>query len=317
MDKNLEEFQSMGIFKIYVEAYKVTLSWKKIFSQIALALILPLAIISLAQIEITDLLKKNIEFNLNTALRAICGLFLVILSLLSTSAVVYTIACIYSSKEITFKKVMTAVPKVLKRLTVTFLWNFLIVFLYNLIVVVIIFLLAIVYLVLARIFSVQLDWSSPITILVTVIIVLIPYMIGAIYIGLVWYLASVVSILEDIRGIEAMKKGKALVKGKIWISLITAIPLQICNMVNLFAFSSLVVQGESLGMAGRVSLGIFCLVLLVIFVHFGRVIQTIIYFVCKSYHKENIDKSSLVCHLDGYHLGDYESLSRGEVDNPV
>ncbi|KAI3915784.1 hypothetical protein MKW92_053375 [Papaver armeniacum] len=317
MDIELEEFQSMGIFKIYREAYKVTLSWKQIFLQIGLALILPLAIISLAQIEIIELLKNNTEVNLNTAVRAICGIFLVIISLLSTSAVVYTIACIYSSKDVTFKKVMTAVPKVWMRLMVTFLWYFLIVILYNLIVVVIVFLLGVVSLVLARVFSFQLDWRSPITILVVVITVLIPYMIGAIYISLVWYLASVVSVLEDIRGIEAMKKGKALVKGKIWISFITAIPLQICSMINFFAFSSLVVQGESLGIVGRVSLGIFCLVLLVIFLHFGLVLQTIIYFVCKSYHKENIDKSSLVDHLDGYHLGDYESLSRGEAGNPV
>ncbi|KAI3921897.1 hypothetical protein MKX01_005586 [Papaver californicum] len=293
MDKDLEEFQFMGIFKIYREAYKVTLSWKKIFSQIALALILPLAIISLAQIEITDLLKNNIEFNLNTALRAICGIFLVIFSLLSTSAVVYTIPCIYSSKDITFKK----------SLMITFLWYFLIVILYNLIVVVIIFLLAIVSLVLAQIFSVQLDWRSPITIFVIVIIVLIPYMIGAIYISLVWYLASIVSILEDIRGIEAMKKGKALVKGKIWISFITAIPLLT------------VIWSTYLLLAG--CLGVFCLVLQVIFVHFGLVIQTIIYFVCKSHHKENIDMSSLVDHLDGYHLGDYESLSRDEAGNSV
>ncbi|KAI3849337.1 hypothetical protein MKW92_025887 [Papaver armeniacum] len=52
MDRKSKEFESMGIFDIYREAYKVTMSSKKIFSHIALALILPFALITLAQIEI-------------------------------------------------------------------------------------------------------------------------------------------------------------------------------------------------------------------------------------------------------------------------
>ncbi|KAI3879235.1 hypothetical protein MKW98_028802 [Papaver atlanticum] len=284
MDKDLEEFQSMGIFKFYKEAYSLTLSWKKIFSQIALALTLPLAIILLSQIEISHIQLKNnttVGFNLNTLFRAISWLVLVILSLPSTSAVVYTIACINFSKDtIAFKNVMTAVPKVWKRLMVTFLWFILIVFF-------------------------KPDYVTG--------ILLIPYSIGAIYISLVWYLASVISILEDIRGIKAVKKGKDLLKGKIWVAFITTIPLQICNMGFVYAFRSRVVNGESLAMGGRVSLGILCLVLLVIFFHFGLVIQTIIYFVCKSYHNENIDMSSLADHLDGY----YEPLGRDEAGNSV
>ncbi|KAI3952430.1 hypothetical protein MKX01_005297 [Papaver californicum] len=312
MDKDLEEFQFMGIFKIYREAYKVTLSWKKIFSQIALALILPLAIILLSQIEISHILLKNntiVGFNLNTLLGAICWLFLAILSLLSTSGVVYTIACIYSSKGIiTFKNVMNAVPKVWKRLMVTFLWFVLIEFIYN-------FIFVLTVVIINQIVSVRFpqDFGSFFIMIGIVAILLIPYSIGAIYISLVWYLASVISILEDIRGIEAVKKGKDLLKGKIWVCFITIFPPQICNMGTVYAFSSLVVNGGSSGY-GRVSLGIFCLVLLVIFFHFGLVIQTIIYFVCKSYHKENID---LADHLDGDHLRNYEPLSREGAGNSV
>ncbi|KAJ6774139.1 PROTEIN putative-RELATED [Salix purpurea] len=57
--------------------------------------------------------------------------FLLIFSLLSTAAVVYTIACIYTAREVTFKKVMSVVPKVWKRLMITFLSIFIAVFLYN------------------------------------------------------------------------------------------------------------------------------------------------------------------------------------------
>ncbi|KAE7998319.1 hypothetical protein FH972_002877 [Carpinus fangiana] len=44
--------------------------------------------------------------------KAACFTFLLILSLLSTFAVVYTIACIYTNQEVTFNKVMSVIPKV-------------------------------------------------------------------------------------------------------------------------------------------------------------------------------------------------------------
>ncbi|KAI3915782.1 hypothetical protein MKW92_053373 [Papaver armeniacum] len=337
MDRKLEEFHLMGIFDIYREAYKVTLLLKKIFSQIALALILPLAIIFPVQIFISALVMNKIQFNLQNidvtqienpeyisnlqtqvasemiiiyVSQIICGLLFVIFSLLPTSAVVYTVACIYCSKDITFKKVMSAVPKLWKRLMITFLWFFLILFVCNFIYFLAIMLMVILF-VASGILS-DLSVESLINMSVLLRILAIPYMIGAIYISLVWYMASVVSILEDIRGIEAMKKGKNLIKGKIWIVFVTYILLQICNTGVLFSFSSLAVHGEPLAMVFRVSYGIFCLLLLVILLYFGLVIQTIIYFVCKSHHKENIDKSNLGDHLDGYHLGHYVPLSKDE-----
>lgn len=205
---------------------------------------------------------------------------------------------------------------------VTFLWNFLIVIVYNFIMALVIFLLALLFLVLSQVFSFKFDVKSTTGIILSVILmvfIFIPYLIGAMYISLVWYLASVTAILENISGIEAMKKGKDLLKGKLWISFFTYVTLQICYSGTLSVFSSLVVHGHGgcLAVVGRVILGIFCLVLLVMFLHFGLVIQTIIYFVCKSHHKENIDKSSLADHLDGYHHGDYVPLSSNENVQPA
>lgn len=51
--------------------------------------------------------------------------FLLVLSLLSTSAVTYTVACNYTGKPITFKNIMSMVPKLWKPLTITFIWSFL------------------------------------------------------------------------------------------------------------------------------------------------------------------------------------------------
>ncbi|KAI3960174.1 hypothetical protein MKW98_016898 [Papaver atlanticum] len=339
MDRNSAEFESMGILGIYREAYKVTLSQKKIFSQIALALLLPLALIFLAQTGIPVPPANNTQINspitvvdeyqtgnfedenqsgyfeygysfraqissetiTPDASKAICWLLISILAVPSAFAVVYTVACIYSSRDITFRKATSVVPKVWKRLAKTFLWNFLIVLVYNTI------LLVILILVITKILPAD---PKSITLLsaITMVSVISSYVIGNMYIILIWLSSSITTILEDISGSKAVKKGKDLIKGKLWISLINYLTLQFCYENILSVFSS-VLHGEGVAMVGRVSLGIVCLVLLVILLHFGLVIQTVIYLVCKSYHKESI---SLADHLDGFLPVSYTSLSSKE-----
>jgi hypothetical protein len=51
MEREQEEMQFLGVFGIYKEAYKIIFSWRKIFSQITLALILPLSFILLAHVQ--------------------------------------------------------------------------------------------------------------------------------------------------------------------------------------------------------------------------------------------------------------------------
>ncbi|GLJ55718.1 hypothetical protein SUGI_1196840 [Cryptomeria japonica] len=51
-------------------------------------------------------------------------------SLLYRSAVVYTVASIYTDKELSYTNVMRIVPRIWKHLIFTFLWFFLIMFLY-------------------------------------------------------------------------------------------------------------------------------------------------------------------------------------------
>ncbi|KAH7291288.1 hypothetical protein KP509_29G010100 [Ceratopteris richardii] len=49
-------------------------------------------------------------------------------SLLSTAAVVYSVACMYLENSISYRKVISVVPTVWKRLIVTFLWVFILIF---------------------------------------------------------------------------------------------------------------------------------------------------------------------------------------------
>ncbi|EXC49700.1 hypothetical protein L484_000477 [Morus notabilis] len=334
MDRGQHELQFLGFCGTFKQSFKIVLQWRKIFSQITLALILPLSFIFLAHFEISQLLFFKIitneddlsytdinsrdhaklrraissEWTFFWLFKAAYFTFLLVFSLLSTSAVVYTIACIFTAKPISFVKVMRIVPKVWKRLAVTFLWSFAIVLVYNV--------LAIGVLVLC----IVLLGISPAGIAIGILF-LIAYLAGFVYIGIVWHLASVISVLEESYGIKAMKKSRDLIKGKLGLAVAYFLLIGFCFVVIELIFEHFVVIGIVGGLAVRIVVGIVCFLLLFKVILFGLVIQTIIYFICKSYHHENIDKSSLSEHLEVY-LGDYVPLKSkdvqlGEVNNSV
>ncbi|GAV57182.1 hypothetical protein CFOL_v3_00720 [Cephalotus follicularis] len=322
MDRAQEELQFVGFFGILKQSFKIITKWKTIFTQISLVLILPLSFIYLAHMHISQILFSKISNNQTTLtdetpvgtpgysklshqvssqwaafflFKVAYFTIFVILFLLSTSAVVYTIACIYTAKEITFKKVMSVVPRVWKRLMITFLWNYAMVFVYNVV--------AFGVLVLLTVFI----GFAPVGIAL-LLVFLILYLAGLVYITIVWNLASVVSVLEDIRGIKAMTKSKALIKGKMGVAIAIIVLLTIGFVGTAFLYESIVVVGVVRGVAIRIGVGIICFVMLFLVILIGLVLQTVLYFVCKSYHHENIDKVSLSDHLEAY-LGHYVSLN--------
>ncbi|KAI3886429.1 hypothetical protein MKX03_036716 [Papaver bracteatum] len=319
MDREPEELQFLGVFGIYREAYGIMASRRKIFSQITLAFILPLSFIYLAQTKISDLLfprmvhnqEKELltffaylhlspEFTAFLIFKVMYHILLLVLSLFSTSAVVYTVACAYTTKEITFNKVASVVPTVWKRLMITFLWTSVVMFLYNFFTMIILFFLVV---------PVSLSYSgrTPAAIDILSNIIVIIWAIGSVYISVTWHLASVVSVLEESYGYKAFLKSKALIKGKMLISLVIFIKLEISFVGVLLAFEKLVAHGR-IGVVSKVILGLFCFLLLSILIIFALVLQTAVYFVCKSYHHENVDKSCLDEHLEAYNLGDYVPL---------
>ncbi|XP_074374284.1 uncharacterized protein LOC141714679 [Apium graveolens] len=129
---------------------------------------------------------------------------------------------------------------------------------------------------------------------------------------MVWQLASVVTVLEDSYGFKAMVKSNSLIKGNMWVSLIIFFKLNFALVGIQIVFQLFVVHGYSVDTWKKIVLGILCFLLLVVLILFWLVAQTIIYFVCKSYHHENIDKSSLSDHLEVY-LGEYEPLKSKDV----
>lgn len=328
MDKEQEEMQFIGFFGIYAESFKVISSWRKIFSYITLSLILPLSFIYLLHMEVSSLFVRKILHNeweldhtrsgtpkydklsdlVSTEWAYFClfkaayfTLFF-IFALLSTAAVVYTIACVYTARELTFKKVMSVVPKVWKRLIVTFLCIFVAMFFYHVLAL---------FVLIVFIWSVP-NQASETAFVAIFVFLLILYFVGLLYLTIIWHLASVVSVLEETYGFQAMVKSKNLIKGKLWLTTAIFLIMNLTSGGIQIAFQRLVVRGSSLHMANRVVYAVLCFLLLSILILFGLVIQTVIYFICKSYHHENIDKSALSDHLEVY-LGEYVPLTAKDV----
>lgn len=325
MDREQEEVQFMGLSDIYVEAYKLISGWRKIFSQITLSLILPLSFVYLAHLEIAHLLHSKIRHNevrfehtesgtQNSQrlahqitsdvvtlwlFRIFYFTFFLVLLLLSTAAVVYTVACVYIGRVVTFRKVMSVIPKVWKRLMVTFLCSYLGFGVYN--VVAAIILVLCIY-----------TLGDSVIGDVFLIILLILYAVAFVYLTIIWQLASVVSVLEESQGLKAMMKSKDLIKGKMLVSIIIFFTLNAGMVAIQILFYHFVIHG-GWGTWLRVILGMLCFLLLCKLILFGLVIQTIIYFVCKSYHHENIDKLVLSSHLEVYLLGEYVPLKPKDV----
>ncbi|KAF8011861.1 hypothetical protein BT93_I0100 [Corymbia citriodora subsp. variegata] len=314
MDRDQNELQFLGFHGVYRETSKIILKWRKIFAQITLALVLPLCVIFLAHSLVSQLLSYKIldhEITQNETweddqkyrnlsrklqkeqvafwlVRLGYFVFVFIFFLLSTAAVVYTVACIYAAKQITFKKIMSIVPRVWKRLMVTFFWCFALFFVYNVVAVG----LLIVWLLVVRQFSV-----GPALRIAMAVILLIFYVGGFVYITMIWQLASVISVLEDAYGRKAMAKSKVLIKGKMGLSVWCFLGVLVWSMPVQALFESVVVSAL-VPIGVKIGVGLICLMLLSMLVLFDLVVQTVIYFVCKSYHHENIESSCLSDHLE-------------------
>ncbi|TYI82954.1 hypothetical protein E1A91_D05G257600v1 [Gossypium mustelinum] len=300
MDRGQEEMQFLGLFGIFKESYKIISSWRKLFTNITLALILPLSFIYLVHVEVSSLFSSKLrldripsdtaEYENSSNLISHEALYFLlfnfayftmfyILSLLSTAAVVYTIACIYTAREITFKTIIRVVPKVWKRLIVTFLSIFVAIFIYLVVA-------APVLIIWAAISVGQMDVMADAVLAVLVVL----FTAGLFYLATIWHLATTLGLAIALFFI-----------------------LQPAMGLNHMAFNRLVVEGTDMGMANRVVYAIICFLLLSTGILFQLVIQTVVYFVCKSYHHENIDKSALSDHLEVYMLGDYASLKAKDV----
>ncbi|KAL4356911.1 hypothetical protein HN51_028224 [Arachis hypogaea] len=69
--------------------------------------------------------------------------FLFAFSLFSTAATVFTVASLYTNKAVSFFSTISEIPKIFKRLFITYLWVTLLMFIYNFVFVIFLVLLII------------------------------------------------------------------------------------------------------------------------------------------------------------------------------
>ncbi|KAI3853423.1 hypothetical protein MKX03_017739 [Papaver bracteatum] len=255
--------RSMGFFAIYKEAYELTAENMKIFEQITLTILLPLAFAYLSEIRITTYAKEEtpgwLDYGLTIA--QFLHLFtLVIFTLYSTSSIVYTVACLYTSKDITYKKVTDTPLELWGRLIVTFLWCFL---------------LLAVHISLVLGFSLILFRAEEgrIRPLILIICLAIPCLPELAYLMVVCNIAAVVTVLEDCYGREALAKSMRLIKGKQWVSRAVFGLLGIAFTGITFTYY-LFVYGDIMSLVGKLVVGIGFHLLVAICIHFLLVVHT-------------------------------------------
>ncbi|XP_074557803.1 uncharacterized protein LOC141813722 [Curcuma longa] len=309
MDLQLEELQSLSAVDVLRESVAVPRAAPRTFAALTLALVFPLSFAVLAHSLFTHPLLLHLRHNPSAAatdwILLLLYLFLYLLflftfSLLSTAAVVFTVASLYAAKSVSFASSLSAVRPIFPRLFRTFLWVALLMLLYNLAL-----LLALLPLLLAP--------SSPLVVIL-IALVLLGFLAAHVYISALWHLASVVSVLEPLCGLAAMTKSRDLLRGRVRMAAILVVAyLTACGLVGII-FRAVVVKGPreegSLGVTSvvtKVLIGGALVAVLVVVNLVGLLVQSVFYYVCKSYHHQQIDKSALYDHL-GEYLGEYVPL---------
>ncbi|XP_062105689.1 uncharacterized protein LOC133817246 [Humulus lupulus] len=309
MDLSAEELQSLSIPNILRESISIPKQSPKTFYLITLTLIFPLSFAILAHSLFTHPLLAQLQnpyadpaqtghrWKLLLVFQFCYLIFLFAFSLLSTAAVVFTVASLYTSKSVSFSSTVSAIPKVFKRLFVTYLWVSLLMVVYNLLFVGFLILLI-----------AAIDIQNPFLVVFSLLVIVLLFLVVHIYITALWHLASVVSVLEPIYGFAAMKKSYELLKGKTRVAaMLVFVYLAICMFIAGIFGAIVVHGGAKSGVFSRIVVGGFLVGVLVIVNLVGLLVQSVFYYVCKSYHHQGIDKSALYDHLGGY-LGEYVPL---------
>ncbi|KAF5955165.1 hypothetical protein HYC85_008021 [Camellia sinensis] len=135
------------------------------------------------------------------------------------------------------------------------------------------------------------------TYFLNLVVIFILFLVVLVYITALWHLASVVSVLEPILGFATMEKSYELLKGRTQIAVVLVFGyLAICG-VNNRVFGDVLVHGEGYGIFVRIMVGGFLVEVMVIVNLMGLIVQSVFFYVCKSYHHQGNDKSALYDHL--------------------
>ncbi|KAL5713503.1 hypothetical protein ACHQM5_015572 [Ranunculus cassubicifolius] len=303
--EDLLKFQTVSLNDILDKSVSIRKSSPKIFIQIALAFILPLSFTILARslftfpllslIPIYGLGDDQYKWTQFFIFELFYPMFVFVFSLLSTAAVVFTVTSIYASRPVSFSITISAIPKVYKRLFITFIFFSFFLILCNIIVMGSLMMYA---------SSLDIDNHPILFGLYFIILYCLIFFPIYTYITALWHLASVVSVLEPLSGLAAMRKSKKLLKGNTVMAMeYVSLYLGACYLAEALMF-------EVYGWLGHKVLPIFFSSL----VSIGILPQSIFYFMCKSYHEEETDRNALFDHLAAY-VGKYVPVKGIEMQD--
>ncbi|MCL7051750.1 hypothetical protein MKW94_012643 [Papaver nudicaule] len=309
-----EDLKSFNVFQIINEAVRIPARSSPLkFGLITLTLILPLSLIQL-------LFDLSFSHFLNIFDDCLSGrsspslirtyslleifylLSLFLFSLLSTSAVVFTVASLYASKPVSFIPTLFAIPRIFKQMAITFFYALL--------------LMILSYLALCPPILV-LVWLNVNEALmwIFIIILAIPYVYPQFYVTALWHLVSVISVLEpNVCGLAAMKNSKQLLQGKTQI----ALPLANFYLAATWGVEKVfqLAMQSHIHFMVKLLLGLLCLFMLLAINLTGLLAQTVFFLACKSHQNQVVDKKVLYDHLGGYDLRKSVALnpSTGSVE---
>ncbi|XP_022153700.1 uncharacterized protein LOC111021152 [Momordica charantia] len=299
----MENLQFLGICGILQETFKLIHKGRRIFTQITLAFILPHSLSVFAHIQLSIFFAPKFhKLSDVVSSKSICYalfnfvIFIVstVFLLLSTSAVAYTVASIHTARDVAFEHVIAVVPKLWRRLLPTFKCVLTYFFAFNLGAFFTLFLRILIAVFVNGPNAFADDDEDPADIGTLLFYYIVFYCVG---LTKFWELSSVVSVLEDVCGSEeAMARSSALLKGNMRMAAVLMGLLCAPFAVVQILFCYLV---AAVGVAGKGILGIVWVLSILVFVLVKLVVDTLLYFVCKSYHHESIDKLALSCHLQG------------------
>ncbi|KAH9317303.1 hypothetical protein KI387_019072 [Taxus chinensis] len=306
MYRKTEKLEHLGAFGIVGDSFAILRHCPKPFGAITVTLVLPLSLAALLHTLISlplslQILSDELNFltgddgydaralreahrqlTLFLVMETVYAVFVYALSLLLMATVAYAVACVYIGKqEPSFARVMKVVSALWKRMLVTSFWVLGFVFL-NILA----FAIAVCLLIWG--FN-HFNTSSAGPFNAALIVTCVVFVRVWVNIVVLWRLASVVSVLEErAYGLEGVKKSHRLVNGKD----LTALSLTLLYLLVKGWFTYVVVCGnwdlvflEESSAYGTILVTVECAVNLM-----GPLTQSVLYFVCKAYHDERIDK---------------------------
>ncbi|KAI3855235.1 hypothetical protein MKX03_026093 [Papaver bracteatum] len=290
-----KELKFLDAHQIIGEAVKIPAkSPSPLFFISSITFILPLSLTQLlCKISFSDFMLTLYPESIHD-FSNILSLFL--LSLLSTSAIVFIVASLYASKPVSLIPTLFAIPRVFEHLLITFFYALLLkVAAYYLVIFPPMYVLDFEN----KFEEGALWWDYVIAIAIACLSYLVHF-----YVMALWHLASVISVLElNLYGFSAMKKSKELLRGRTKIALELFVRKKKCFVL----IKKCMDHGFGYGMELSVDcvmvkllLGLLILFMLVAVNLTGFLVQSVFYFACKNHHDQMVDKKVLDDHLCGY-----------------